>query len=158
MQRALTSVLPRSSRLRVLDVSANHLASLPAQIRHLENLEYLLAGDNDLEELPKQVPHPSHALSPWCAVQFCIKFCLSCQSLHTASTVYVLHTVRIPRQVRHLSKLVVLALGKNRLREVPEQIKSAAPTLRTLDLSANRLTSFPPAVLHPPQPTSRQRD
>ena len=56
------------------------------------------------------------------------------------------HLIRLP-QVRHLSKLTFLSLGKNRLRDVPAQLKHAAPTLVTLDLSANRLASFPPAVL-----------
>ncbi|XP_072321953.1 leucine-rich repeat serine/threonine-protein kinase 1 [Eucyclogobius newberryi] len=128
-------------RLEELDVSENHLSSLPANIMHcLKSLRVLNASGNSLKALPE----------PWgCPLKQCRASGNMLESLpEVVSVQWRKHLQKLdfcnnkltelPAYLFELEALVSLRLGGNQLTSVPASEWKCA-LLRTLDLSHNLL-------------------
>eukprot|EP00094_Tigriopus_californicus_P013550 TCALIF_13108-PA protein Name:"Similar to lrrc57 Leucine-rich repeat-containing protein 57 (Danio rerio)" AED:0.20 eAED:0.20 QI:0/0.66/0.25/0.75/1/1/4/34/281 len=108
-------------RLRLLDLSANRLSSLPKSIATFVTLRSLFLNQNRLTSLPDEIG--------------------SLQELQILSLSYNL-LEGLPESVRNLRFLRELKLAANKFKEFPRQIFDLK-NLEILDLSGNQLEEIP---------------
>ncbi|XP_019646822.1 PREDICTED: leucine-rich repeat-containing protein 58-like [Branchiostoma belcheri] len=123
-------VLPRAvslfHELRHLDISANGLTHVSAEITQLPKLRTFIAKNNLLEDgaLPKELHR-----------------CVSLEVLNLSGNVFT----EFPEQITEMAGLRVLYLGANRLWTVPSEIKNMS-RLEILYLGGNQISTLPVEV------------
>ncbi|XP_039297707.1 leucine-rich repeat-containing protein 7 isoform X2 [Nilaparvata lugens] len=138
--------LGRLSRLKVLEVRANHLATLPASLARFSNLVRLDIGQNELLCLPPVVRHLSELRELWCDFN-------SMSTCDDLSQMKFLHHLeagdnllkKFPAGLHFCDQLVNVTLSCNHIKEIPAEIGSLK-SLVTLKLDINELTSLPSTI------------
>ncbi|KAJ6654689.1 hypothetical protein lerEdw1_006649 [Lerista edwardsae] len=118
-------VYPVPNYLTYMDVSRNHLESLPEWVCDSRKLEVLDIGHNQIRELPARL------------------FCnISLRKLLAGHN----QLARLPERIER-THVEVLDVQHNLLTELPSNLLLKADSLRYLNASANKLDMLPPATL-----------
>uniref|UniRef100_H9GIC3 protein-serine/threonine phosphatase n=1 Tax=Anolis carolinensis TaxID=28377 RepID=H9GIC3_ANOCA len=118
-------VYPVPNYLTYMDVSRNHLESLPEWVCDSRKLEVLDLGHNQIRELPARL------------------FCnISLRKLLAGHN----QLARLPERIER-THVEVLDVQHNLLTELPSNLLLKADSLRYLNASANKLEMLPPATL-----------
>ncbi|XP_054841017.1 PH domain leucine-rich repeat-containing protein phosphatase 1 [Eublepharis macularius] len=118
-------VYPVPNYLTYMDVSRNHLESLPEWVCDSRKLEVLDIGHNQIHELPARL------------------FCnISLRKLLAGHN----QLARLPERIER-THVEVLDVQHNLLTELPSNLLLKADSLRYLNASANKLEMLPPATL-----------
>ncbi|WP_213881599.1 leucine-rich repeat-containing protein kinase family protein [Pseudomonas sp. dw_358] len=129
--------------LQILDLSGNHLSSLPADLGRLKHLQILFCSNNDFAEVPacvgqcpqlsmigfkaNRIAHlPAAALQPVLRWLILTDNCLE----------------QLPEELGDCTRMQKLMLSGNRLTQLPASL-ARLENLELLRLSANRLTHLP---------------
>uniref|UniRef100_A0A8C8SVM6 protein-serine/threonine phosphatase n=1 Tax=Pelusios castaneus TaxID=367368 RepID=A0A8C8SVM6_9SAUR len=118
-------VYPVPNYLTSMDISRNHLESLPEWVCDSRKLEVLDVGHNQLCELPPRL--------------FCNSGLRKLLAGHN-------QLGRLPERFER-TQLEVLDVQHNQLLELPSNLLLKAESLRNLNASANKLETLPPATL-----------
>lgn len=145
----------RFIRLRILDLSYNHIVSITADhLRRLQSLKQLNLTNNDIGELPYDLFTDVRSLVELNLSSNQLKSIVSSSSISdyglfiNLNELLVLDLAKnsindLPRQAFNgLSSLIQLSLAHNKLYVVPFQIFKHLKNIELLDLSGNRLKSF----------------
>jgi len=146
-----SEILDLADSLEILDLSNNHLKSLPPEFARLQKLKIAFFNNNAFEEIPEilsQCPDlymvgfksnqikvfPDDALSP------------------TVHWLILTHNKleKLPASIGKLTKLRKLMLAGNRLESLPDEM-AACLNLELIRLAANRLTELPTWLLNLPR-------
>ena len=119
LNNSIDSILTLSF-LKRLDLSNNHIISLPEEINESNSLEYLDLSFNNLNRLPKSISSLS-----------------SLKTLNVKSN----HLKSLPESIGALSLLQNLLLRDNQIKKLPDSL-SRLKSLKTLDLHHNRLQNI----------------
>ena len=136
-------VLDLSDSLEILDLSNNHLQSLPEDFARLQRLKIAFFTNNDFEEIP--------AVLSQCPYLTMVSF--KSNQLVTVGDRALPPSIRwliltdnqieqLPASLGNMSQLQKLMLAGNRLQALPETL-SACQNLELIRLSANQLPSLP---------------
>ncbi|XP_060100351.1 PH domain leucine-rich repeat-containing protein phosphatase 1 [Heteronotia binoei] len=118
-------VYPVPNYLTYMDISRNHLESLPEWVCDSRKLEVLDIGHNQIRELPARL------------------FCnISLRKLLAGHN----RLARLPERIER-THVEVLDVQHNLLTELPSNLLLKADSLRYLNASANKLEMLPPATL-----------
>lgn len=125
LERAPTEVLEHCRRLRVLNLSENRLAQLPASVGCLTTLERLDLSGNSLERLPDELTQ-----------------CAALRELRCDHN----YLTALPTRMRMLQRLERLHVAFNRLTALPSSLRD----LRALNCvyANNNSLAVPPPSLH----------
>jgi hypothetical protein len=137
--------------LEVLDLSGNHLSSLPEKIKELKKLKILFLSDNNFTVFPEVLSQ--------CAQLDMVGFKAN-QISHISEHALPL-TIRwliltnnrleyLPQSIERCTALQKVMLAGNQLKQLPEEM-SACKKIELLRISANRLDSLPLWVLNLPR-------
>ncbi|XP_034617986.1 PH domain leucine-rich repeat-containing protein phosphatase 1 [Trachemys scripta elegans] len=118
-------VYPVPNHLTSMDISRNHLESLPEWVCDSRKLEVLDVGHNQLCELPARL--------------FCNSSLRKLLAGHN-------QLGRLPERFER-TQLEVLDVQHNQLLELPSNLLLKADSLRNLNASANKLETLPPSTL-----------
>uniref|UniRef100_A0A4X2LFH4 protein-serine/threonine phosphatase n=1 Tax=Vombatus ursinus TaxID=29139 RepID=A0A4X2LFH4_VOMUR len=118
-------VYPVPNHLTFMDVSRNHLESMPEWVCESRKLEVLDIGHNQIRELPASL--------------FCNSSLRKLLLGHNQLT-------RLPERLER-TQVEVLDVQHNQLVELPPNLLMKADSLRFLNASANKLETIPPATL-----------
>jgi hypothetical protein len=139
-----SEILTLADSLEILDLSNNHLKTLPDEFERLKHLKIVFFTNNDFEEIPevlsqcldlKMVSFKSNQIAS-----------VGEHSLPSSSRWLILTNNKIEKlpasfgSMRHLQKLM---LAGNRLQSLPPEMASCL-NLELIRLSANQLTRLPP--------------
>lgn len=163
-------VVFRCPKLRILEISANPLRELPAELEELTGLEELILNNNQLEALPPTLGrlqglqqlilshNPLEAIPSFLPeLSGLRRLDLAGLGLSTLPAgidrlvdlewldVSDNRLARLPESVGGLRRLRQLHLSGNRLRRLPASL-TTLPALEQLDASRNRLSELPPAL------------
>jgi hypothetical protein len=139
-----SEIFPLADSLEILDLSNNHLRTLPDEFERLKHLKIVFFTNNDFEEIPsvlsqcrdlKMVSFKSnqvasvgeHALPP--SIRWLI---LTNNKIE-----------QLPASLGSMSHLQKLMLAGNRLQSLPEEMAECL-NLELIRLSANQLQALPP--------------
>jgi len=111
--------------LKKLILFGNDLTTLPDEIGGLFSLEHLDIGNNQLKEVPSSIGN----------LERLKKLILVNNELKT-----------LPDEIGSLNKLEDLALGQNGLESIPSSITSLKKSLKTINLSDNKISILPEAI------------
>ncbi len=139
-----SEILTLADSLEILDLSNNHLKTLPDEFERLKHLKIVFFTNNDFEEIPSVL---SQCLDLK-MVSFKSNQIVSVgeHSLPSSSRWLILTNNKIEKlpasfgSMRHLQKLM---LAGNRLQSLPPEMASCL-NLELIRLSANQLTRLPP--------------
>jgi len=110
-------------KLKILDVSNNHILYIPSII-YLPSLTHFIFADNLLNSLPNELFHHT-----------------TIESLSLEKN----HIRKIPDEISNLINLKLLKLGENFLTSIPASIQYLT-NLSFLDISNNKIVLLPPEV------------
>ena len=129
--------------LEILNLSDNHLRSLPADLGRLHQLKVIFLSNNDFEEVPavladcpslSMVGFKSNKIRVWG------------EDILPLNVRWLILTDNqlecLPNSIGKLHKLQKLMLAGNQLRSLPDEM-AACQNLELIRLSANRLESLP---------------
>lgn len=145
------AIFDLADSLEILDLSNNHLNSLPADLSRLRKLRILFCSNNHFTQLPEVLGQ--------CENLEMIGFksnqitSVSSDSLPTQTRWLILTDNKIaslPEDFGRLVRLQKLALAGNRLTSLPNSIVDCRK-LELVRLSANQLVTFPDALLELPR-------
>lgn len=145
------AIFDLAESLEILDLSNNHLSSLPADLSRLRKLRILFCSNNRFTQLPEVLGQ--------CENLEMIGFksnqitSVSSDSLPTQTRWLILTDNKIaslPEDFGRLVRLQKLALAGNRLTSLPNSIVDCRK-LELVRLSANQLVTFPDALLELPR-------
>lgn len=145
------AIFDLADSLEILDLSNNHLNSLPADLSRLRKLRILFCSNNRFTQLPEVLGQ--------CENLEMIGFksnqitSVSSDSLPTQTRWLILTDNKIaslPEDFGRLVRLQKLALAGNRLTSLPNSIVDCRK-LELVRLSANQLVTFPDALLELPR-------
>jgi hypothetical protein len=139
-----TEIFDLADSLEILDLSHNHLRSLPADFGRLHKLKILFLSNNDFEEVP--------AVLADCSALEMVGF--KSNKIKVLAENILPRTVRwliltdnqlekLPRSIGQLAKLQKLMLAGNQLTTLPDEM-AACQNLELIRLAANRLEFLPP--------------
>ena len=137
-------ILELADSLEILNLTNNHLKSLPDEFGCLQKLRIAFFSNNHFEELP--------TILSQCPNLYMVGFksnkitTIAENTLPSSVRWLILTDNRIeqlPASLGHLSQLQKLMLAGNQLRSLPEEM-AACQNLELLRLSANQLTTLPP--------------
>jgi predicted Ser/Thr protein kinase len=129
--------------LEILDLSHNHLRSLPADFGRLHKLKILFLSNNDFEEVPVVLAD--------CPVLEMVgfksnKIKVMAENVLPLTVRWLILTdnqlEKLPRSIGQLTKLQKLMLAGNQLTMLPDEM-AACQNLELIRLAANRLVSLP---------------
>jgi Protein tyrosine and serine/threonine kinase/Leucine rich repeat len=143
LTRFPSEILELADSLEVLDLSNNHLKSLPDDFGRLKNLKAAFFMGNAFEEIPEILAQcPQLKILGFKSNRIRD---ISNQALSPNLRWLILTHNRIdalPPAIGNLNKLKKLMLAGNRLRSLPDEM-AACQSLELIRLSANRLESLP---------------
>jgi Protein tyrosine and serine/threonine kinase/Leucine rich repeat len=130
--------------LEILNLSDNHLQSLPADLGRLHKLKIIFLSNNDFEEVPEVLA----ACPNLSMVGFkSNKIRVLGEDILPLDVRWLILTdnqlERLPKSIGRLQKLQKLMLAGNQLRSLPDEM-AACHNLELIRLAANRLESLPP--------------
>lgn len=146
-----TEIFDLADSLEVLDLSNNHLSSLPDDFGRLQNLKAVFFVNNDFEEIPEvltQCPHLDifgfkankiKAINPKALPVHLRWLILTDNNLEA-----------LPPEMGSLNKLQKLMLAGNRLTALPPEMVGCS-SLELIRLASNRLTELPRWLLTLPR-------
>lgn len=144
-------ILDLSDTLEILDLSHNHLSSLPEDFDKLQKLKIAFFSDNDFTELP--------AVLGKCKNLEMIGFksnkikTVSEESLPAITRWLILTNNQIsiiPKSIGKCHRLQKLALAGNSIKELPAEMQNCN-NLELIRISANLLQQMPPWLLQLPK-------
>lgn len=136
-------ILDIADTVEVLNLSNNHLSTLPDDFARLQNLKVVFFNNNDFEVFPEVLTQ--------CPNLYMISFKanrLRQIDEHVLSptirwlTLTDNHLETLPASIGNLHRLQKLMLAGNRLQALPEEL-AACQNLELIRLAANRLTELP---------------
>ncbi|WP_421849903.1 leucine-rich repeat domain-containing protein [Marinomonas sp.] len=145
------AIFDLADSLEILDLSNNHLSSLPADLSRLKKLRILFCSNNRFTQLPEilgqcenleMIGFKSNQITS-----------VSSDSLPTQTRWLILTDNKIaslPEDFGRLVRLQKLALAGNRLTSLPDSIVNCR-NLELVRLSANQLAAFPDVLLELPR-------
>lgn len=145
------AIFDLADSLEILDLSNNHLSSLPADFSRLKKLRILFCSNNRFTQLPdilgqcenlEMIGFKSNQITS-----------VSSDSLPTQTRWLILTDNKIaslPEDFGRLVRLQKLALAGNRLTSLPDSIVNCR-NLELVRLSANQLVTFPDGLLELPR-------
>lgn len=145
------AIFDLADSLEILDLSNNDLSELPAELPRLKKLRILFCSNNRFTKLPDvlgQCPHLEMIGFKSNQINE-----VSSASLPTKTRWLILtdnQITQLPEDLGRLVRLQKLALAGNRLTSLPDTIKDCQK-LELIRLSANRLTAFPDVLLTLPR-------
>jgi len=136
-------ILDLADSLEILDLTNNHLKSLPDEFGCLQKLRIAFFSNNNFEELPSVLSH--------CPNLYMVGF--KSNQITTIAEHALPSSVRwliltdnqieqLPASLGRLSHLQKLMLAGNQLRSLPEEM-AACQNLELIRLAANQLTTLP---------------
>ncbi|MBD2257003.1 leucine-rich repeat-containing protein kinase family protein [Pseudanabaena sp. FACHB-2040] len=144
-------ILDLAESLEILDLSNNHLKSLPDEFCQLKNLRVVFFNNNEFEEIPEVLSRcPNLSMIGFKANQIRT---VADQALPLTTRWLILtdnQIEQLPASMGHLKKLQKLMLAGNRLRSLPDQM-AACTHLELVRLAANRLEQLPGWLLTLPR-------
>jgi Protein tyrosine and serine/threonine kinase/Leucine rich repeat len=129
--------------LEILNLSDNHLRSLPADLGRLHKLRIIFLSNNDFEEVPEVLadcPHLSMVGFKSNKIRVLGENILPLNVRWLILTDNQLE--RLPNSIGKLEKLQKLMLAGNQLRSLPDEM-AACENLELIRLAANRLEFLP---------------
>ncbi len=146
-----TEIFELAESLEILDLSNNHLKSLPHNLGQLTHLKAIFFANNEFEELPEVLAHcPQLTIIGFKANRIRR---ISDQALSPILRWLILtdnQIERLPSTIGNLNQLQKLMLAGNHLRSLPDEM-AACQNLELIRLSANQLTSLPPWLFSLPR-------
>lgn len=146
-----TEIFELAESLEILDLSNNHLKSLPDDMGRLTHLKAVFFANNEFEEIPEMLTQcPQLSIIGFKANRIRR---ISDPALSPILRWLILtdnQIERLPPTISSLSKLQKLMLAGNRLRSLPDEM-AACQNLELIRLSANQLTSLPPWLFSLPR-------
>jgi hypothetical protein len=137
--------------LEVLDLSNNHLSSLPDDLPKLRNLKAIFLNNNQFEAVPEVLAQcPKLAMISFKSNHLTTlsETALPLQTRWLILTNNQLTT--LPASLGKLTKLQKLMLAGNRLQTLPNEL-SACLNLELMRIAANQLSTFPQWLLSMPR-------
>jgi Protein tyrosine and serine/threonine kinase/Leucine rich repeat len=130
--------------LEILNLSDNHLKSLPAALSRLNKLKVIFLSNNDFEEVPEVLADcPNLSMVGFKSNKIRV---LGENALPLGVRWLILtdnKLEQLPRSIGKLQGLQKLMLAGNQLRSLPDEM-AACQNLELIRLAANRLESLPP--------------
>lgn len=130
--------------LEILNLSDNHLRSLPADLGRLHKLKIIFLSNNDFEEVPKVLADcPNLSMVGFKSNKIRV---LGEHVLPLGVRWLILtdnQLEQLPKSIGRLQRLQKLMLAGNQLRSLPDEME-ACQNLELIRLAANRLESLPP--------------
>jgi Protein tyrosine and serine/threonine kinase/Leucine rich repeat len=129
--------------LEILNLSDNHLHSLPADLGRLHQLKIIFLSNNDFEEVPEVLADcPNLSMVGFKSN----KIRVLGENILPLNVRWLILTdnklERLPNSIGRLTKLQKLMLAGNQLRSLPDEM-AACQNLELIRLAANRLESLP---------------
>jgi Protein tyrosine and serine/threonine kinase/Leucine rich repeat len=129
--------------LEILNLSDNHLRSLPADLGRLNKLKIIFLSNNDFEEVPEVLADcPNLSMVGFKSN----KIRVLGENILPVNVRWLILTdnklERLPKSIGRLQKLQKLMLAGNQLRSLPDEM-AACQNIELIRLSANRLESLP---------------
>ncbi|MBF2079093.1 MAG: serine/threonine-protein kinase [Synechococcales cyanobacterium T60_A2020_003] len=136
-------ILDVADRIEVLNLSNNHLSTLPDDFARFQNLKVVFFNNNNFEVFPEVLTQ--------CPNLYMISF--KANRLKQIDEHVLAPTIRwltltdnqletLPASIGNLNQLQKLMLAGNRLQTLPEEL-AACQSLELIRLAANRLTELP---------------
>ena len=129
--------------LEILNLSDNHLRSLPADLGRLNKLKIIFLSNNDFEEVPEVL---ADCLSLSMVGFKSNKIRVLGENVLPLGVKWLILTdnqlEQLPKSIGKLQKLQKLMLAGNQLRSLPDEM-AACQNLELIRLAANRLESLP---------------
>jgi hypothetical protein len=136
-------ILERAPRVKMLDLSNNHLLELPQWIAQLSELEIIFLSYNRFSCVPEILGRlPSLRMIGMRGNQIEVLPSTSLPASLEWLTLTDNHLGELPPEIGHVPRLRKLLLAGNRLQTLPESLQ-AAHSLELLRLAANSFESFP---------------
>jgi hypothetical protein len=137
--------------LEILNLSDNHLRSLPADLGRLTKLKVIFLSNNDFEEVPEVLADcPNLSMVGFKSN----KIRVLGKNVLPLGTRWLILTdnklAELPRSIGQLQGLQKLMLAGNQLRSLPDEM-AACQNLELIRLAANRLESLPNWLLTLPR-------
>jgi Protein tyrosine and serine/threonine kinase/Leucine rich repeat len=129
--------------LEILNLSDNHLRSLPADLSRLTKLKVIFLSNNDFEEVPEVLADcPNLSMVGFKSN----KIRVLGENVLPLGTRWLILTdnqlAQLPKSIGRLQNLQKLMLAGNQLRSLPDEM-AACQNLELIRLAANRLESLP---------------
>jgi hypothetical protein len=136
-------ILDLADSLEILNLSDNHLRSLPADLGRLHKLKIIFLSNNNFEEVPEVLANcPNLSMVGFKSN----KIRVLGENILPLNVRWLILTdnqlERLPNSIGRLEKLQKLMLAGNQLRSLPDQM-AACQNLELIRLAANRLESLP---------------
>jgi hypothetical protein len=136
-------ILDLADSLEILNLSDNHLRSLPADLGRLHKLKIIFLSNNNFEEVPEVLANcPNLSMVGFKSN----KIRVLGENILPLNVRWLILTdnqlERLPKSIGRLEKLQKLMLAGNQLRSLPDQM-AACQNLELIRLAANRLESLP---------------
>ena len=138
-----TEIFDLADSLEILNLSDNHLNSLPADLGRLTNLKVIFLSNNNFEEVPEVLADcPSLSMVGFKSN----KIRVLGENVLPLGVRWLILTDnqldKLPKSIGKLQSLQKLMLAGNQLRSIPDEM-AACQNLELIRLAANRLESLP---------------
>ena len=144
-------ILQLADSLEILNLSDNHLTSLPDEFACLQKLRIVFFNNNNFEELPSVL---SHCPNLYMVGFKANKMTTIPENALPSSVRWLILTdnqlEQVPASLGQLSQLQKLMLAGNQLKELPDEM-AACQNLELIRLAANQLTTLPSWLLTLPR-------
>ena len=142
-----TPLVGRLSGLRTLRLCNNNIASLPAEIGLLGQLEHLEVVENDLQTLPPEIGNLRNLQTIWLSYNDITSLPTEICSLARLERLYLVGNdlQTLPPEIGNLQNLQVLNVRLNQLSSIPPEIGNLSH-LTDLFLDNNFLTVLPDEI------------
>ena len=133
--------------MQILSLSHNRLTSVPPELSHLANLEYLGLSYNQLTSVPPELGRFANLGDLRLSYNYLTGVPPELGRLANLQTLRLHNNqlTSVPPELGRLASLQILSLSNNHLTSVPPELGRLA-NLRDLRLADNQLTSLPPEL------------